>query len=135
MIPLSGRFYHCDKGPGRSVKNIRTAISRQTFYRPSLEMSNEQSNFLERLYRGDLFTVIYTRMLFRSQEDLNKFANQVFTESYIPDRKLFLSRMEEFMGKTKANELWNRLTGVDVTDSELSSLLKHHGIIICDSLY
>lgn len=129
MIPLSGRFYHREKGVGRSVKSMRSAVAQQSFYRPHLKMTNQQSNYLKKLYRGDKFTVVSTRMLFRSSDEVTKFAKRVFQESYVPDRKLFLSRMIEVMGKTKAIQMWNVLTGVDVADSEIGPLLNYHSIL------
>ena len=123
---LSGSFYHRNKTIPRNIKAIRKKVAKEKFHRPHICMTGEQSNMLQKLYRGVDYLVTSTRGATRGREEMAMMAYNIAMRCLTLNRKLFLLECSKYYSLSTANKLLDLVTGNDITDGEMINLLKYY---------
>ena len=102
---------------------LRNQVAKETEYRPSVPMTMTQYNLLKQLYRGDCFYAINKRMLVSEKEIVKELGEELKNNSSVLNPKLYMNLATDFIGKTKAYSLFRKITGANVTDSEMIAFI------------
>lgn len=123
VIPLEGSFFSRNLRRLHSIKVIRMMVARAKINRYVPPMSMKQYHCLKKLYRGGEFYTFDKRTFFRDEVDVNILVKALYKECLVVDRKLFMKKAVQYMGKTMADRLFGRVTGSQMKDSDMLDYL------------